>query len=69
MRVKVEDDEGTLLALLVVNNEPDANGIVGWELLTPGHNPIDGNIWDQRTSLRNAAHSLETSTKAHRGPR
>lgn len=65
MRVKVESDEGELLALLAVEGE-DPNGIVGWKLYLRDRE-YDGNIWARGSRLQDAGHALDIALKAHRG--
>jgi hypothetical protein len=61
VRVKVENDEGELLALLVVEEQTDEDkkhGIVCWRYFAPGQSERDGNVWEQRSSLQSTARAL-----------
>lgn len=64
MRVKVEGDDGELLALLVVE-EPDANNVTGWRLFLPGKPEKDGNVWARTSPMHDAGHALDVALKAH----
>lgn len=54
----MEDDDGNVLALVVIEEQTDEDkriGLVGWRSFLPGKRERDGNVYECRTPLQSAA--------------